>query len=190
MRSLLRAWLALAVSVGAAAAAAGCHPRARYPPALFGGAVLRSATVRPLRSGARLFNPSVAPLPAAVARDVPGGAYVVSFRTRGSSCALLCGWAPPPAPRGDRAILCLYDGAMRELACLEGDYGSYDVFLMNLNGRLFATSVLYGHTRRRGVRRPFGRFLLQAVAISARNGTFATDWVRARAETDAPPFEF
>lgn len=168
MRRLL--WAAVAL-------AHGC-PRSSFDPAaLVGGAVtVLDATPRKLGTPG-LFNPSVAPLPAAtraaLRRGGVGGAprYLVAFRARGNFCALLCGVETPPSGRWSR--VCVADRDLREIACSADDVGSYDLFLLERHGALYATSTYYGHARKRGARRPFGRFLLRSLSVAAANGTLA-----------------
>lgn len=166
------------------------------PASLFGGEVLvLDARPAPF-GGPHLFNPSAVPLPEATRHALRGSAkrdddddddapfYLVAFRYRGGFCELLCGRDPVEPSRGIRAVLCLYGETFRELACLDddattrdvasgagADYGSYDIFLKTLAGRIYATSVLYGHKRKRGVRRDVAEFRFHSIDLDLVNGT-------------------
>ena len=210
-----RAWRCIATSCIAHAGVRGpagarpAHQRCGWgaatfsPVELFGGA-LAVLDVRPVSfGGAHLFNPSVAALPLATRAVLQqeGGddhVYLVAFRYRGGFCELLCGRAPVELSLRIRGILCLYDRAFREIACLRdvaqgalsaglADYGSYDVFLKTIAGRIYATSVIYGHKRKRGVRRDVAEFYLHSIDVLRRNNTITAHkrWL-AHADVASP----
>lgn len=210
-----RAWRCIATSCIAHACVRGpagarpAHQRCGWgaatfsPVELFGGA-LAVLDVRPVSfGGAHLFNPSVAALPLATRAVLQqeGGddhVYLVAFRYRGGFCELLCGRAPVELSLRIRGMLCLYDRAFREIACLRdvaqgalsaglADYGSYDVFLKTIAGRIYATSVIYGHKRKRGVRRDVAEFYLNSIDVLRRNNTITAHkrWL-AHADVASP----
>ena len=192
MPSYTRARTCIATSLIACAGARPAHQRCGWGTATFSpvelfGRALAVLDVRPVSfGGAHLFNPSVAPLPLAtraVLRQEGGDpVYLVAFRYRGGFCELLCGRAPIEPPLHIRGMLCLYDRTFRELACLRdvvheaqsarpADYGSYDVFLKTIAGRIYATSVFYGRKRKRGIRRDVAEFYLHSIDVLRRNNT-------------------